>query len=209
MPTSGVQACGGTFSPDGGYTSTCFPKPTCATTTDACSQYPGATLVTCSDNDSGFTGTCCFPQGQPVCTVTSSSAGCNTSASGVFSDCLFNCSNTSPADYCPYGSTGTCNDQNAAATSEDDYTCCYPAGVLPGNGTPASLIDGGAGSGGVSGGGGLTGSGGGGGLGGIGGRVGGSGGISDGMGGVGPGPTGAGGLTGTGGLFGPGKGGTG
>jgi hypothetical protein len=204
MPTGGIQACGGTYSPDGGYTSSCDPTPTCATATDPCSQYPGATMVTCSDNDSGFTGTCCFPQGHPVCTVTSSGASCNTFASGVYSDCFFNCSNSSPADYCPYGSTGTCNDQNAAKTGEDDFTCCFPAGVLPGNGTPASVVDGGLGTGGIIGGG--SGSGG---LGGIGGNGGGSGGISDGAGGVGPAPTGVGGNPGSGGLFGPGKGGTG
>ncbi len=208
MPTGGVQACGGTFSPDGGYTSTCFPKPTCATATDACSQYPGATLFSCSDNDSGFTGTCCFPPGQPLCTVTNSGGGCTNPGPGEATGCnvIFSCANTSPADYCAYGSTGT---SCADLTDWIAITCCYPVGVLPGNGTPASLVDGGAGAGGVSGGGGLSGSGGFGGLGGIDGRGGGSGGISDGTGGVGPGPTGAGGLTGSGGLFGPGKGGTG
>jgi hypothetical protein len=207
MPTSGVQACGGTFSPDGGYTSTCFPKPTCATTTDACSQYPGATLVTCSDNDSGFTGTCCWPPGQQVCTAQAENGGGCTNPpgpdGGAGCNVISSCANTPQSDYCAYGSTfAGCVDE----PYEVVITCCYPVGVLPGNGTPASVIDGGAGSGGGLGAGGLSGSGG---LGGIGGRGGGSGGISDGSGGVGPGPTGAGGLTGTGGLFGPGKGGTG
>jgi hypothetical protein len=205
MPTGGVQACGGQSTPDGGYTSVCLPKPTCATATDACSQYSGATLLDCTDTDTGFTGSCCFATGHPVCTVASSGGGCTNPSPSEAVGCnvIFNCANTPQAEYCGPGTTvAGCVDQ----TDQVLITCCYPLGVLPGNGTPASVVDGGLGAGGVSGGGGLTGDGG---AGGIGGSGGGSGGLSDGMGGVGPAPTGGGGLTGTGGLFGPGKGGTG
>ena len=193
MPTSGVQACGGSYSPDGGFTSFCDPTPTCATATNACSQYPGATLLNCNDTATGFTGTCCFPPGQPVCILASPGGSCTNPAPGEANGCnvISNCANTPQADSCAYGSTAiSCAD----LTNEVDITCCYPVGVLPSNGTPASVVDGGAGSGGLSGGGGLTGGGG------LGGRGGGTGGFNDGD---------SGGSPGSGGLFGAGQGGTG
>ena len=208
MPTSGIQGGGFIYSPDGGVTTVSLPKPTCATATDPCSQYPGATLQSCNDNATGFTGTCCFPPNQPVCILTTS-GGCTnpTPAEATSCNVIFSCANTSPADFCPYGSTGTCADR----TDEIDITCCYPLGVLPSNGTPASALDGGAGSGGISGAGGLTG---GGGLGGLGGRGGGTGGFPNGETGGRPGTGGisdgnTGGIPGTGGMFGAGQGGTG
>jgi hypothetical protein len=207
MPTGGVQAGGGSYSPDGGYTAISFPKPTCATATDPCSQYPGATLHDCNDNATGFTGTCCFPPGRPLCTVIAPGDGCTNPGPGEAAGCnvIFSCTNTSLADYCAYGSTGTsCVDR----PYETVITCCYPAGVLPSTGMPASVLDGGAGSGGAGGAGGLNGGGG------IGGRGAGTGGFPNGETGGTPGTGGSpngetGGRSGTGGLFGAGQGGTG
>jgi hypothetical protein len=188
--------------PDGGLTSTCPNLPRCATDSFACSQYAGATLQDCTDNDNGYTGACCFPPGQPVCYVVGSGGFC-VAADGA-TGCATNptCEDGNPGSLCAAG-TGMSSCTNNA--NGFNVTCCYPLGTLPGTGTMPTGGTIGAGgtptggiSGGTSGAGGLSGS-----------PGGGSGGISDGAGGVGPAPTGAGGNPGSGGLFGPGKGGTG
>jgi hypothetical protein len=61
----GSRGAGG--SPGSTGTAAACDPPTCATATNVCGQYPGATVDSCADGMNGFTADCCFPSNAPIC----------------------------------------------------------------------------------------------------------------------------------------------
>jgi hypothetical protein len=57
--------------------------PTCATATNVCAGYPGATMTGCTDGASGFTASCCFAPTAPICFGVSGNAGCAASGTNM------------------------------------------------------------------------------------------------------------------------------
>jgi hypothetical protein len=158
--TSGGSACvnsggTGTSSPPagsstGGSTGSgfapedCGTVPTCATATNVCTAYPGATMTGCTDGADGFTASCCFAPSAPVCFTGGESVGCLSAGGGSSSG-----SQAVPNDTCP--DTPTCATAAAAGgcaqypgakitncvNTSDGYTasCCFDPG------TPVCVTD--------------------------------------------------------------------
>jgi len=177
--------CNGTAGPGG--TVTCPDPPRCATASDACAAYPGATLQGCTDNDHGYTGGCCFAPQAPVCVAVTVERGCSGAApggGGITCSAPPRCEDANPCAQYAGGTVKSCTNTDSGFTA----TCCFAAGTLPASSGPSSGGNGVATGG--SGGGGPVDSGG------TGGRTGGTGGLS--------GTTGGGGTTATGGTSGGG-----
>ena len=134
----------------GGGAATCPPAPRCATASDACANYPGATLQGCADTATGYAGGCCFPPEAPVCVGITIERLCSGSTSGGTSGC------SSPPPRCAEGpacarfagaTVQSCTD------TENGYkaTCCFAVGSLPAlsAGSPGGTTDPGGADGGV------------------------------------------------------------
>ena len=52
---------------DGTGTRAACEVPTCAGATNVCSQYPGASMDSCTDSATGYSAACCFPSDAPIC----------------------------------------------------------------------------------------------------------------------------------------------
>jgi hypothetical protein len=58
-------------------------EPTCATATNLCAAYPGATMTGCTEGASGLTASCCFAPAAPICFGVAGNAGCAAVSSGT------------------------------------------------------------------------------------------------------------------------------
>jgi hypothetical protein len=129
--SGGGSTC--TSGPSGSSGGTCPPAVTCATATDACTSYPGATLQSCVDGTNGYTGSCCFAPGAPVCTTVSSRSSCSGAATstggGTATTCppAPSCADGDPCAGAPGSTVQTCTDSSDGYTA----TCCFPLGDLP------------------------------------------------------------------------------
>ena len=63
---SGSTGPAGGGTQTGGTSTTCDP-PTCAGAMNVCSQYPGATMDSCTDGAKGYSASCCFAANAPIC----------------------------------------------------------------------------------------------------------------------------------------------
>ena len=140
--SGGGSTC--TDGPTGSGGATCPPAATCATATDACTAYPGATLQSCVDGTNGYSGSCCFAPGAPVCTTVGAGRSCAGTATGNGAGAGTTCP---PAPSCADGDpcAGTSGSTMQSCTdTADGYTatCCFPLGELPPTG--ASLTGSGA-----------------------------------------------------------------
>lgn len=78
---SGGSHCDASSGPNGsGATVSCTPS-TCADATNACAGYPGAKMMGCTEGANGFTATCCFDPGAPICFSAGGGAHCTDSGS--------------------------------------------------------------------------------------------------------------------------------
>jgi hypothetical protein len=130
-----VSSCAGTATNNGGGPSqtSCPAAPTCATATDACTAYPGATLQSCVDNTNGYTGSCCFAPGAPVCTTVGAARSCAGTATGsgvgggTTCPAPPSCADGDPCASAPGSTMQSCTDGSNGYTA----TCCFPPGELP------------------------------------------------------------------------------
>jgi hypothetical protein len=122
-----------TDGPAGSGGATCPPAATCATATDACTSYPGATLQSCVDGTNGYTGSCCFAPGAPVCTTVGAARSCGGNAVGAGTTggttCPPppSCADGDPCAGAPGSTMQSCTDGSDGYTA----TCCFPLGTLP------------------------------------------------------------------------------
>ncbi len=144
--SSGTGTSGGnSSSSSGGSTPVgCPSTPTCATATTACSQFPGAKLANCTDTSDGYTGSCCFDPGTPVCVTDEAAVGCSNAGTGTGGSSSGSTGTSSGTTSC--GPGPTCSDGSACSgfvgsttqsctnnSSGYTATCCMPLGVLPGS----------------------------------------------------------------------------
>jgi hypothetical protein len=76
---SGGSNCTGTSGPAGTFdpsTSVSCTPSTCADAANACAGYPGAKVSGCVESSTGFTATCCFDPGAPICFSSGGGAAC-------------------------------------------------------------------------------------------------------------------------------------
>jgi hypothetical protein len=135
-----ASSCGGTATGNGAGAAqtTCPDAPSCATATDACTTYPGATLQSCADNANGYTGSCCFAPGTPVCTTIGAARSCGGSTAtgngvgggttgGTTCPPPPSCADGDPCANAPGSTMQSCTDSTNGYTA----TCCFPLGELP------------------------------------------------------------------------------
>ena len=121
--------------PTGTGGATCPAAPTCATATDACAAYPGATLSSCVDGTDGYSGSCCFAPGAPVCTTVGAARSCagtgtgsgNGADAGTTCPPAPSCADGDPCAGTPGSTVQSCTDTTDGYTA----TCCLPVGELP------------------------------------------------------------------------------
>jgi hypothetical protein len=120
---------GGSGTSSGG---TCPGTPTCADTSEACTGYPGATFQDCTESASGYSGSCCFEPGAPVCVT----VGGNGSTCALGTQCPppERCADHDPCSDLPGTTTQDCTDTATGISA----TCCYAVGTLPPSG-PGSI----------------------------------------------------------------------
>ena len=130
--TGGGSTC--TNGPTGSAGATCPPAITCATATDACTAYPGATLQSCVDGTNSYSGSCCFAPGAPVCTTIGAARSCGGAATGNgtgggTTTCppAPSCADGDPCAGAPGSTMQSCTDSSDGYTA----TCCFPLGELP------------------------------------------------------------------------------
>ncbi len=79
---------GGTGTSSGGAGGASCQAPTCASASNVCAGYPGATMDSCMDAATGYVATCCFPSDAPVCfAAVGGGAKCTDPAGGGGSNC--------------------------------------------------------------------------------------------------------------------------
>ena len=138
---SGGTNCSGPSAGTSGGTSApvCTPV-TCADAANSCGAYPGAKLTGCTDGATGFTATCCFDPGAPICFATGAAGGGCTGGSGVPSAGSTTTTTTvtcPPPPTCATATAATAcggyvgSSLQSCADTGSGYTaaCCFPAGA--------------------------------------------------------------------------------
>ncbi len=142
-----AQVCDGSASPGGGQVTSC-PAPTCAEATGACAGYPGARLSGCIETSNGFTATCCFDPGAPVCFSGGGGAvSCDGSPGGVTCGPAPTCATATAATTCggyPGATVQNCTETGSGYTA----ACCFAPGapVCVAVGAGAGCVDAGGGA---------------------------------------------------------------
>ena len=137
-----------------GGTGAC-PTPTCATAGSPCGNLPGATFSNCTDTTDGYSGSCCFAPGTPVCMSGGEALACTSTAGGSGTGG----SSSSSGGTTSCGTAPTCSDGSACsqfvgATTQSctniaagyNATCCMPIGVLPSASSGSTSSNGGSGT---------------------------------------------------------------
>ncbi|HEY7371861.1 MAG TPA: hypothetical protein VIF57_06750 [Polyangia bacterium] len=82
-PVQATIGCtGGGTDPDAGTLMACG-TPTCSSASSACASYPGTTMDSCLDGQNGYSASCCFPSGAPLCFAATAASGTCATATGA------------------------------------------------------------------------------------------------------------------------------
>jgi hypothetical protein len=110
-PVQATIGCtGGGTDPDAGMLAACG-IPTCSGASNVCAPYPGAAMDSCLDGQNGYTASCCFPSGAPLCFATAAASGTCATA-------------TAACDGYPGATLQSCTD---GATAGYSGACCFGA----------------------------------------------------------------------------------
>jgi len=130
---SGGAQCAGTSGPAGTFdsnSSVSCTASTCADATNACAGYPGAKLSGCVETSTGYTATCCFDPGAPICFSSGGGAACADSA-GVPTGTGSGGTSTGSGGTGSGGQTVSCPPPPTCSTATAANTCgAYPGATV-------------------------------------------------------------------------------
>jgi hypothetical protein len=111
----------------GGGSSTCQ-VPTCAGATDVCTQYPGASMDSCTDSSTGYSAACCFAPNAPICfAIGGVGAPCTSTGGAGAAECQAAPTCASAAATACAGYPGATLQNCTDSTNGFKGACCFAA----------------------------------------------------------------------------------